>query len=84
MDEDITITGNETVYVPGLMDWCMKCTKTTFDKKARDTSARMFALAAFIPEVNAATLRGIAEGTIKYSIDEARNEITLHTKEETP
>tara|TARA_R110002020_G_scaffold303504_3_gene518966 strand:+ start:679 stop:933 length:255 start_codon:yes stop_codon:yes gene_type:complete len=82
MKEDITIQGSQTVYVPGLMDWCMACTKTTFDKKARDVAARMFALSAFIPEVDAATLRGIAEKKIKYSIDEERNEITLHTKEE--
>ena len=67
MKEDITIHGGKGAYAPGLMDWCMACTRKTFQKETMDVGARMFALAGFMPEVPAGQLRRIAEhgGTTK-------------------
>ena len=82
MNEDITIHGGPGAFAPGLMDWCMACTRTTFDKDARDIAARMFALAGFMPELPAQHLRRIADGTVTYTVDEDANTVTLHTKEQ--
>jgi len=77
-NEDITIHGGKGAFAPGLMDWCMGCTKTTFDNEARDIAARMFALAGFMPEVPAGLLRRIADREVTYTVNEEANTITLH------
>ena len=82
MKEDITIHGGKGAYAPGLMNWCMACTRKTFDRKAGDIAARMFALAGFMPDVPARQLRRIAEREVTYSVDEDANTVTLHTKEQ--
>ena len=60
MKEDITIHGGKGAYAPGLMDWCMACTRKTFQKETMDVGARMFALAGFMPDVPAGQLGRIA------------------------
>ena len=82
MNEDITIHGGKAAFAPGLMDWCMGCTRTTFQKETIDVAARMFALAGFMPDVPAGQLRRIAEREVTYSVDEDANTVTLHTKEQ--
>ena len=79
MKEDITIHGGKGAYAPGLMDWCMACTRKTFQKETMDVGARMFALAGFMPDVPAGQLRRIAEGEVTYTVDKEANRVTIQT-----
>jgi hypothetical protein len=77
MDNPITIRGNDMVFVPGLMRWCMGCDKRTFNEDTRDAAARMFALAGFIPNITAGQLRDLATGKTTWVVDEEENTLTL-------
>ena len=81
-DTEITIHGDQTIFAPGLIDWCMHCTRTTFDEIASDTAARMYALADFMPEVSATIVKQLAQGRITYTVDEEANTVTLKTTQE--
>lgn len=83
MKDNITIHGGPGAFAPGLIDWCMGCNRTTFDKETRDVGARMFALAGFLPELSAQHLRQIAQREMTYSVNEDANTVTLHTMEQT-
>tara|TARA_R100001126_G_scaffold101756_1_gene83323 strand:- start:600 stop:854 length:255 start_codon:yes stop_codon:yes gene_type:complete len=77
MSDSITINGNDVVYAPGVMQWCMTCDATTFDKQAQDWSARMFALSGFLPDLTAGQVRAIATGRMSWTVDKEANTITL-------
>ena len=77
MADSVTINGNDVVFAPGVMRWCMTCNATTFDKQARDWSARMFALSGFLPDLTAGQLRAVATGRMSWTVDEDANTITL-------
>ena len=77
MADSVTINGNDVVFAPGVMRWCMTCNATTFDKQARDWSAKMFALSGFLPDLTAGQLRAVATGRMSWTVDEDANTITL-------
>lgn len=79
MSDTITIHGDKTFFVAGLMQWCMSCTSTTFNDSVKDSSARLFALAGFLPDLTTGQLRDIATGHLSWSVDEEANTVTLTT-----
>jgi len=79
MADSVTIHGNDVVFAPGVMRWCMTCDATTFDAQARDWSAKMFALSGFLPDLTAGQLRNIATGRVSWTVDKEANTITLTT-----